>query len=227
MKDEISNELRVGDLVLAIPCDKIINKDFKMYALVAGENQIFISKNFNNDNFTVLDSNNYKLYKLDLNTNAYLKEVHMILSQNHNRYSLELLSTIKYMKKMRPGTIIETYDKKNKYWIYLGTGTLKFRLNYDIFEEYGYVYITLASFLNANNIVFKEQNLDKYSAMFDIDKVLEYAARNSHIHSVFHAVELPKIIKNIKGNFDIANISVDRYYYSVEITADIYDGSVI
>lgn len=225
MKDETFNELKVGDLVLAIPCDKIIYKDFKMYALVVGENQIFISKSFNDENFTILDTNNYKLYKLDLN--IYLKEVYMILTQNYNKYSLEMLNTIKNMKKMKPGTIIETYDKKNKYWIYLGTGALKFGINYETFEEYGYVYITLASFLNTNNIIFKEKNLNKYSTLFDIDKILDYAARNSRIHSVFHAVELPKIIKSIKGNFDINNISVDRYYYSVKITADIYDGSVI
>lgn len=222
MKDTVYNELYVGDFVLAIPCNKFINKSFEMYGLVTGENQVFLSKHCGKDNYTVLSSENYIIYKLDFNTNMHLKEIYLELVKNYNKYSIDTLNAITLMKNIKVGTIIETYDKKNKYLIYLGIGTIKYCFSNEIFESYGYSYITLASFLNAYHLQFKESDLKKYSELFDIDMTLNYAVRNHRdVTSVFFALDNPKIIKGIKGHININDISIDRYYFNVKIIANI------
>lgn len=222
MKDTIYNDLYVGDLILTVPCNKFINKSFEMYGLVVGENQIFISKQFTNENYTILNSKDYMLYKLDYSTNMYLKEIYSKLIKIYNKYSVDTLNAIQLMNNIKVGTIIETYDKKNKYLIYLGTGSIKYCFSGEIFEDSGYSYVTLASFLNTYHLQFKESDLNKYSELFDIDMVLNYAARNHRdVSSVFFALDNPKIIKEIKGHINIKNISIDRYYFNVKITANI------
>lgn len=219
MTDKIGNDLKCGDLVLAVPYKKI-TPDFKMYALVTGKDTIFMSKYYNNDNFTTLKSKNYSIYKLDV-TNVQLEEIYTELTKKYNEYTSQLIHSTISMKSMKPGTIIETYDRKNKYWIYLGIGTVNLVTNNKTVEGHGYVYITLASFLNTYGIIFRKQHLNRYSTMFDIDKILSHIAYNSNVSSVFCAVECPKIIKSIKGYFEIDNISVNRHYYSTKIIADI------